>query len=132
MIDIKFIIGLIMFVVGSVVVGGYFDQSYIPSGVALMIWGWDVGFNHSKKPVEPTKHLSENRKPSMSRELIGTAGEDLECGDCVIFGEDGKIYKAKQYPGENDYIKDRDGTPISSKDLFDFTEYQHKLLNKKL
>lgn len=27
---------------------------------------------------------------------IATAGEDLEFGDCVIFGEDGKIYKAKQ------------------------------------
>jgi hypothetical protein len=43
--------------------------------------------------AEVFKVLKEDPK---NRELIGTAGEDLELGDCVIFGEDGKIYKAKQ------------------------------------
>jgi len=27
--------------------------------------------------------------------LVGIAGEDLELGDCVVFGEDGKIHKAR-------------------------------------
>lgn len=31
-----------------------------------------------------------------SKEPIGTAGEDLKIGDCIVFGKDGKIYKAKR------------------------------------
>jgi len=35
------------------------------------------------------------KKCNRNRELVGIAGEDLEAGDQVVFGEDGKIHKAK-------------------------------------
>lgn len=48
MINIKFMLGLIMSVVGIAVVI-IDNNAYIATGITLMIWGWDLIFNHSKR-----------------------------------------------------------------------------------
>ena len=36
------------------------------------------------------------KNKSVNRGSIGTAGEDLELGVCVVFGEDGKTYRSNK------------------------------------
>ena len=78
----KYIIGLTMFIIGTVII----NELSIAFGVAIMIWGWDVSFNNSLKTVDPIMRSSKS--------ICGTAGEYLIAGDAVVFGEDGRIYKA--------------------------------------